>query len=72
MVLNNQQACWARERLCYRCGDLSSITTIALPHSLERTIPAGLVLLIAIIVVVGTVMGKFVKPAMPWATFLMG
>ena len=43
----------------------------AILQSLERTILAGLVLLIAIIVVVGAVTGQFIKPDHAWATFVM-
>ena len=43
----------------------------AILQSLERTIIAGLVLLIAIIVVVGAVTGQFVKLDHAWWTFFM-
>ena len=43
----------------------------AILQSLERTILAGLVLLIAIIVVVGAATGQFIKPDHAWATFVM-
>ncbi|HET7681544.1 MAG TPA: urate hydroxylase PuuD [Xanthobacteraceae bacterium] len=43
----------------------------AILQSLERTILAGLVLLIAIVVVVGAVTGQFIKLDHAWATFVM-
>jgi uncharacterized membrane protein len=43
----------------------------AILQSLERTILAGVVLLIAIILVVGAATGQFVKPDHAWATFFM-
>src|SRR5687768_8318701 len=43
----------------------------AILQSLERTILAGVVLLIAIILLVGAATGQFIKPDHAWATFVM-
>jgi uncharacterized membrane protein len=43
----------------------------AILQSLERTIIAGLVLLVAIIVVVGAVTGQFIRLDHAWGTFVM-
>ncbi len=43
----------------------------AILQSLERTILAGFVLLIALIVLTGLVTGQFIKPDHAWGTFVM-
>jgi uncharacterized membrane protein len=43
----------------------------AILQSLGRTVVAGLVLLVIIIIVVGALTGRFISPDMTWSTFFM-
>ena len=64
------------EAACAYANLLQGIATgelimAAILTSLYRTLAAGVVLLIAIIIVVGVVTGRFIKPDFNWWTFFM-